>query len=223
MQIIRVTVPAVQFQWKLVWLLWSNSCKALPMLWKPAGKLDTAPFFLMSLSSSSPPQRFVFNDHRREFYRHHRFSKEELTAAIASEVIGATMFAWVIGNLVNLMLNLDPAERNRNSMMTYLTEYLRVVPLSSKAKKTIARNYTFHLKVNSHRVYLCVKKLLLLVAKELSIDQPDMDASKPVLPPRSVPCNIARASSCPGSGSQRLQSVLDTGRPHPSSTEPGEE
>ena len=74
---------------------------------------------------------------------------EELTVAIASEVIGATLFAWVIGNIVNLVLNLDPAERNRKSMMNYLTEYLRVVPLSSKAKQTIARNYAFHLEVSS--------------------------------------------------------------------------
>lgn len=100
----------------------------------------------------------------RECNRHDRFSKEELTAAIASQVIGATMFAWVIGNLVNLMLNLDPAERNRKSMMTYLREYLRVVPLSSKAKKTIARNYTFHLEVNYRRVYACVKGVMLVAA-----------------------------------------------------------
>lgn len=67
--------------------------------------------------------------------------------AIASEVLGATIFAWVIGNLVNLVLNIDPAERNRKSMMNYLTEYLRELPLSSKAKQTIAQNYTFHLQV----------------------------------------------------------------------------
>lgn len=48
---------------------------------------------------------------------------------------------------VNLVLNLDPAERNRKSMMSYLTEYIREVPLSSKAKQSMARNYAFHLQV----------------------------------------------------------------------------
>ena len=76
-----------------------------------------------------------------------RLSVEELTIAIASEVLGATIFAWVIGNLVNLVLNLDPAERNRKSMMSYLAEYIRQVPLSSKAKQTVSQNYAFHLEV----------------------------------------------------------------------------
>lgn len=48
---------------------------------------------------------------------------------------------------VNLVLNLDPAERNRKSMMNYLTEYIREVPLNSKAKQAMARNYAFHLQV----------------------------------------------------------------------------
>ena len=70
-----------------------------------------------------------------------------MTVAILSEVVGATIFAWVIGNLVNLVLNLDPAERNRKSMMNYLAEYIRQVPLSSKAKQTVSQNYAFHLQV----------------------------------------------------------------------------
>eukprot|EP00903_Cladosiphon_okamuranus_P018054 g16615.t1 len=76
-------------------------------------------------------------------------SKLELVVAIASEVLGATIFAWVIGNLVNLVLNLNPAERNRKSMMNYLTEYIREVPLNSKAKQAMARNYAFHLQIHS--------------------------------------------------------------------------
>lgn len=48
---------------------------------------------------------------------------------------------------VNLVLNLDPAERNRKSMMNYLTEYIREVPLNSKAKQAMARTYAFHLQV----------------------------------------------------------------------------
>ncbi|CBN79924.1 conserved unknown protein [Ectocarpus siliculosus] len=76
-----------------------------------------------------------------------RLSVMELVVAIGSEVLGATIFAWVIGNLVNLVLNLDPAERNRKSMMNYLTEYMREVPLSTKAKQAVARNYAFHLQV----------------------------------------------------------------------------
>lgn len=48
---------------------------------------------------------------------------------------------------VNLVLNLNPAERNRKSMMNYLTEYIREVPLNSKAKQAMARNYAFHLQV----------------------------------------------------------------------------
>ena len=62
-----------------------------------------------------------------------------MTVAILSEVVGATIFAWVIGNLVNLVLNLDPAERNRKSMMNYLAEYIRQVPLSSKASRPCRR------------------------------------------------------------------------------------
>lgn len=51
------------------------------------------------------------------------------------------------GVQVALVLNLDPAERNRKSMMNYLTEYIRDVPLNSKAKQAMARNYAFHLQV----------------------------------------------------------------------------
>lgn len=78
-----------------------------------------------------------------------RYSVEELAVAIVSEVIGATIFAWVIGNLVNLVLNLDPAERNRKSMMSYLKEYMRELPLSLRAKKSISKNYAFHLQVKA--------------------------------------------------------------------------
>ena len=54
---------------------------------------------------------------------------------------------------MNLVLNLDPAERNRKSMMNYLTEYIREVPLNSKAKQAMARNYAFHLQVCTYGTY----------------------------------------------------------------------
>lgn len=99
----------------------------------------------------APPSRLPSSPNlcRLTRYLHspRRNSVEELLVAIASEVIGATVFAWVIGNLVNLVVNLDPAERNRKSMMNYLTEYMRELPLSSKAKQSICKIYGFHLQV----------------------------------------------------------------------------
>jgi hypothetical protein len=51
----------------------------------------------------------------------------EILTVLMFEVLGTTMFAWLIGNVVSLVLNLDPAERNRKQMMGYLNEYIRYV------------------------------------------------------------------------------------------------
>ncbi|CAM9173045.1 unnamed protein product, partial [Discosporangium mesarthrocarpum] len=80
---------------------------------------------------------------------HTKDSTTELIVAIISEVLGTTIFAWVIGNLVNLVLNIDPSERNRKNMMGYLNEYLRGLPLGKKVKRRVRANYTFHLEIHS--------------------------------------------------------------------------
>jgi hypothetical protein len=51
----------------------------------------------------------------------------EILTVLMFEVLGTTMFAWLIGNVVALVLNIDPAERNRKQMMGYLNEYIRYV------------------------------------------------------------------------------------------------
>ena len=44
-------------------------------------------------------------------------SKSEMAVAIVSQVVGTTVFAYVIGNVCNLVLNLDPGERHRKSQV----------------------------------------------------------------------------------------------------------
>lgn len=77
------------------------------------------------------------------------FSKVELITAIAGEILATTVFAWIIGNVVSLVVNMDPAERNRKSLMSYLTEYIRDMKLTKPMKKSIRIHYSHQLNINS--------------------------------------------------------------------------
>merc|ERR1711871_1031136 len=76
-------------------------------------------------------------------------SKAELSVAIISQVFGTTLFAYVIGTLVNLVLNLDPGERNRKSAIEYLNNYMRDLELPRKGRKQLLRHYNFRMRFKS--------------------------------------------------------------------------
>ncbi|CAM9123629.1 unnamed protein product [Chrysoparadoxa australica] len=73
----------------------------------------------------------------------------EIAIVLMTEVIGTTVFAWVIGTMVNLVLNLDPVERNRKQLVGYLDEYLRNVPMTYTDKKAVKRHYEHSLQIRS--------------------------------------------------------------------------
>jgi hypothetical protein len=76
-------------------------------------------------------------------------SATEMLIAILSEIIGTSVFAWVIGNVVNLILNMDPTERNRKHLMGYLNHFLRGLSVSHMHKSAIKQHYGYHLAVRS--------------------------------------------------------------------------
>ncbi|CAN0367556.1 unnamed protein product, partial [Phaeothamnion confervicola] len=68
---------------------------------------------------------------------------------VQRQVLGATIFAYVIGNVIAIITNLDPAERTRKNLLGYLREYLREVPLTLQQKRAVKRHYDFHLSLKS--------------------------------------------------------------------------
>lgn len=65
------------------------------------------------------------------------------------QVFGTTLFAYVIGTLVNLVLNLDPGERNRKSAIEYLNNYMRDLEMPKKSRKQLLRHYNFRMRYKS--------------------------------------------------------------------------
>jgi voltage-gated potassium channel Kch len=69
----------------------------------------------------------------------HRLSKLEMAVAMFSMLIGTTVFAYVIGELVIAVLNFDPAEKEFKAKKRSLKKFLedRALPaaLSDRARK----------------------------------------------------------------------------------------
>jgi hypothetical protein len=63
--------------------------------------------------------------------------------------VGTTIFAYVIGSLVNLVLNLDPGERHRKSQVEYLNNYMRDVDMSRDGRKSLRRHFNYRLRFKS--------------------------------------------------------------------------
>jgi len=76
-------------------------------------------------------------------------SSSEIALSILSEVIGTTIFAYVIGTLVSLVLNLDPGERNRKQQMEYLNNYLQDLSLHKDQRRHLRRHYIYRITCKS--------------------------------------------------------------------------
>lgn len=76
-------------------------------------------------------------------------SSSEIALSILSEVIGTTIFAYVIGTLVSLVLNLDPGERNRKQQMEYLNNYLQDLNLLKEQRRHLRRHYIYRISCKS--------------------------------------------------------------------------
>merc|ERR1719240_823314 len=75
--------------------------------------------------------------------------RPSVTVTILSEVMGTTLFAYVIGNLVAIVLNLDPGERNRKMQVNYLNDYGRALQLLKPLRMQLPRHYNYRLKFKS--------------------------------------------------------------------------
>ena len=62
---------------------------------------------------------------------------------IAVQLLGTTVFAYVIGGVMNLVINFDPAERAYKQEMQLLNEYMRFAKLKNSAKSSYGLNLNF--------------------------------------------------------------------------------
>jgi len=76
-------------------------------------------------------------------------STSEIVISIISEVIGTTIFAYVVGTLVTLVLNLDPCQRNRKQQMEYLNNYIRDLSLLKPQRCELRRHYIYRMQFKS--------------------------------------------------------------------------
>ncbi|CAM9124509.1 unnamed protein product, partial [Pylaiella littoralis] len=73
----------------------------------------------------------------------------EMLTALVSEVAGTTLFAYVIGALVTIVLNLDPQMRLRKQKVEYLSEYMRDFNMTLMQKMEMRRHFNFKLEFHS--------------------------------------------------------------------------
>ena len=74
-----------------------------------------------------------------------------LIVTIISQVLGTMIFAYVIGILVGIVTNLDPAERHRNAEKSYLADFLAEihdVSPTSELLLRVRRNHSHCITIN---------------------------------------------------------------------------
>jgi len=74
-----------------------------------------------------------------------------LIVTIISQVLGTMIFAYVIGILVGIVTNLDPAERHRKADKSYLADFLfeiRDISPASELLLRVRRNHSHCLTIN---------------------------------------------------------------------------
>jgi CRP-like cAMP-binding protein len=77
------------------------------------------------------------------------FERGSVSVTILSQVVGTTLFAYVIGCLVAIVLNLDPGERNRKMQVNYLNDFIRDLQLERTLRRQLKRHYNYRLKFKS--------------------------------------------------------------------------
>lgn len=65
------------------------------------------------------------------------------------QVFGTILFAYVIGRLVGLVFNLDPAERAQKNAVEYLKNYIMDLQLPRPARKQLLRHYGYRIQFKS--------------------------------------------------------------------------
>lgn len=71
-------------------------------------------------------------------------SKWELIVAICSEVIGTTLFAYVISGVISIMLNLNPGEKSRKQHLHHLNEFMMEFECSEHMRRCVRRHMMYH-------------------------------------------------------------------------------
>jgi len=87
------------------------------------------------------------------------FSQAELVVTFISQVSATTLFAYVIGALVSLVLNLNPGEKNRKAAVMEFNVFLGDLTLTSKQTKMLRRQYNHRIQMKP--VYLQEQEDLL--------------------------------------------------------------
>jgi len=75
----------------------------------------------------------------------HPDNMNEIIVTFVTQVSATTLFAYIIGNLVNLVLNLSPGEKNRKRAVMEFNCFLSELTLTSRQRKTLRRHYNHRL------------------------------------------------------------------------------
>lgn len=72
--------------------------------------------------------------------------QKEMVVAIMTQIIGAITISYLIGTMLNLIVNFNPAERRRANQNSFVHEYLRYLRLKSKGNEVVRvlRNVASH-------------------------------------------------------------------------------
>lgn len=73
----------------------------------------------------------------------------EMLVTIIVQLLGTTIFAYVIGGVMNLVINFDPAARAYKQEMQLLNEYMRFAKLNKLRQKRLRSQFKFFVAVKS--------------------------------------------------------------------------
>src|SRR3546814_444427 len=76
-------------------------------------------------------------------------STGEIAAAMLTQVLSTTLYAYIIGTLVSLILNLNPRERAEKQQRRMFVEYMKAVGVPIPTRKTAFRQFAFRLQFRS--------------------------------------------------------------------------
>lgn len=69
---------------------------------------------------------------------------QSMILVIFSQVLGTMLFAYLIGNVVDLVTNLDPMERRRKQGVDVLREFIREQEVTPRLANSISQNHKFY-------------------------------------------------------------------------------
>src|SRR5690606_19486899 len=76
-------------------------------------------------------------------------STGELAAAMVAQIISTTLYAYIVGTIVSLILNLSPRERAEKKQRRMFTEYMKAVGVLPQIQKTAFRQFAVGLQFKS--------------------------------------------------------------------------